>query len=66
MKTPSLTKSIITGALLLIVSGPTSTFCQGQNKPDWQQHIDWSIGNHTTDPGETNCPDLSRPAENSA
>jgi hypothetical protein len=29
----------------------------GQDKPDWQKHIDWSIGNHTTDPGETNCPD---------
>jgi hypothetical protein len=28
-----------------------------QNKPDWQGHIDWSVGNHTTDPGETNCVD---------
>jgi hypothetical protein len=25
------------------------------DKPDWQKHIDWAIGNHTTDPGETNC-----------
>jgi hypothetical protein len=25
------------------------------DKPDWQKHLDWSIGNHTTDPGETNC-----------
>ncbi len=57
MKTLSLTHNIITGALLLVVSAPLSTFCQGQNQPDWQKHIDWSIGNHTTDPGETNCPD---------
>jgi hypothetical protein len=28
-----------------------------QTKPRWQSHIDWSIGNHTSDPGETNCPD---------
>ena len=27
------------------------------DKPDWQKHIDWAIGNHTTDPGETNCPE---------
>jgi hypothetical protein len=27
------------------------------DKPDWQKHIDWAIGNHTSDPGETNCPD---------
>ena len=26
-------------------------------QPDWQKNIDWSIGNHTTDPGETNCVD---------
>jgi hypothetical protein len=24
---------------------------------DWQKHLDWSIGNHTSDPGETNCID---------
>jgi hypothetical protein len=29
----------------------------GSEKPDWQKHIDWSIGNYTTDPGETNCVD---------
>ena len=41
--------------LLLIVSGSTVAF--SQDKPDWQKHIDWSIGNHTSDPGETNCVD---------
>jgi hypothetical protein len=25
------------------------------DQPDWQKHLNWSIGNHTTDPGETNC-----------
>lgn len=27
------------------------------DKPDWQKHIDWAIANHTSDPGETNCPE---------
>jgi len=27
------------------------------DKPDWQKHIDWAIGNHTSDPGQTNCPE---------
>ena len=27
------------------------------DKADWQKHIDWALANHTTDPGETNCPD---------
>ena len=26
-------------------------------KPEWQGHIGWCIGNHTSDPGETNCVD---------
>ena len=26
-------------------------------KPEWQNDLDWSIGNHTSDPGETNCVD---------
>jgi hypothetical protein len=26
-------------------------------KPGWQYDIDWCIGNHTTDPGGTNCVD---------
>lgn len=29
----------------------------GFDKPDWQKHIDWCIGNYTTDPGEANCQD---------
>ena len=27
----------------------------GAQKPEWQGAIDWAIGNHTVDPGETNC-----------
>jgi hypothetical protein len=27
----------------------------GAQKPHWQEAIDWAIGNHTADPGETNC-----------
>jgi hypothetical protein len=42
-------------------STPTSAMAQtalaGAQKPDWQNHIDWCIGNHTTDPGQTNCAD---------
>ena len=26
------------------------------NKPDWQQHLDWSMGNETG-PDKVNCPD---------
>ena len=26
-------------------------------RPDWQSNIDWGIGNFTSDPGTTNCPD---------
>ena len=36
----------------LLFTGHVSAY-----KPDWQIHIDWAIGNHTTDPGETNCPE---------
>lgn len=39
---------------LCVISAPLAF---SQDKPDWQKHIDWSIGNHTTDPGETNCVD---------
>src|SRR6266496_5906326 len=47
---------IVLGGLLMLTSGTAIPgFAQG--KPGWQSHIDWSIGNHTTDPGETNCPD---------
>jgi hypothetical protein len=28
-----------------------------QSPEVWQGHINWSIGNNTSDPGETNCPD---------
>jgi hypothetical protein len=41
--------------LMLLPSG--LPLASGQQKPDWQQNIDWSIGNHTTDPGEANCVD---------
>src|SRR5689334_7539735 len=40
--------------LVLVESLPPSV---NADKPDWQKHIDWAIGNHTTDPGETNCPE---------
>jgi hypothetical protein len=40
---------------VLFVGLPLHLFAQ--DKPDWQKHIDWSIGNETTDPGETNCID---------
>lgn len=42
--------------ILLFISSALP-FAFGQQKPDWQNNIDWSIGNHTTDPGETNCVD---------
>jgi len=47
---------IVFGGLLMLT---ISTALPGvaQRKPDWQSDIDWSIGNHTTDPGETNCQD---------
>jgi hypothetical protein len=45
---------IVFGAALLLTAGGAST-ALSQNIPDWQAHINWSIGNHTTDPGETNC-----------
>jgi hypothetical protein len=44
---------LLSGSLLLVL-GLVQARAQ---KPNWQNHIDWSIGNHTTDPGETNCPD---------
>jgi hypothetical protein len=55
MKTVRVIPSFVLCILLPIVSGLPLAF--GQDKPDWQKHIDWSIGNHTTDPGETNCVD---------
>lgn len=53
MKSDTLTKSSLFLGLVLILNGSLAAI--GQDKPDWQKHIDWSIGNHTTDPGETNC-----------
>ncbi len=35
----------------------THTVLAGAQKPDWQNHIDWCTGNHTTAPGATNCVD---------
>jgi hypothetical protein len=55
MKNIKVIHSFLVCILLLIPSGLTDAFAQ--DKPDWQHHIDWSIGNHTTDPGETNCVD---------
>ena len=54
MRNTHLTMRIVIGALLLALGGSASMFGQ---QPDWQKNIDWSIGNHTTDPGETNCVD---------
>ena len=48
MKTVRVIPSFVLCILLPIVSGLPLAF--GQDKPDWQKHIDWSIGNHTTDP----------------
>jgi hypothetical protein len=55
MKSYRTTPRAMARFLLLILSGSTVAF--SQEKPDWQKHIDWSIGNHTSDPGETNCVD---------
>jgi hypothetical protein len=49
-------KAIVSLSLLLITSMAMSTLAQA-DKPDWQKHIDWCIGNNTSDPGETNCVD---------
>lgn len=38
--------------LALTVGLPSTAVAQ---QPDWQKHIDWCIGNNTSDPGETNC-----------
>ena len=54
-KLRALSTMLVVSSLLLVL-GFTHARAQG-GKPDWQKHIDWSIGNHTTDPGETNCPD---------
>lgn len=42
---------------------PTHTALAGAPKPDWQNHIDWSIGHYTTDPGGTDCVDQYRATE---
>ena len=55
MKNIRVISSFLVCILSLTLSGLPHAF--GQDKPDWQHHIDWSIGNHTTDPGETNCVD---------
>jgi hypothetical protein len=55
MKSVRVIPSFVVCILLFIVSA--LPLASGQRKPDWQSHIDWSIGNHTTDPGETNCVD---------
>jgi hypothetical protein len=55
MKTCSWVTPILTCTMILALSSLSPAF--GQDKPDWQKHIDWSIGNNTTDPGETNCVD---------
>lgn len=34
---------------------PTHAALPPAQKPDWQNHIDWCIGHHTTDPGGTDC-----------
>ncbi len=43
--------------LSILVGGVILTSPVLADKPDWQKHIDWAIGNNTSDPGETNCPD---------
>ena len=50
---------IAKGALALCIIACLTLFLPTAmaGKPDWQIHIDWAISNHTTDPGETNCPD---------
>jgi hypothetical protein len=55
MKNTHLITRIVTCILLLTLGGAASML--GQGKPDWQANIDWSIGNNTSDPGETNCVD---------
>jgi hypothetical protein len=44
-------------ALTLVVGLCLTTTVLLAEKPEWQKHLDWSIGNHTSDPGETNCVD---------
>lgn len=55
MKSHNTAKIVLFSASVLALVGAQAA--NGQKKPDWQSHIDWSIGNHTTDPGETNCVD---------
>jgi len=50
------TKLLVTLSLLLCVLCALTRPAIAQ-QPDWQKHIDWCVGNHTTDPGETNCID---------
>ena len=42
-------------ALLALIALTTASGFLWAETPDWQKHIDWALGNHTTDPGRTNC-----------
>jgi hypothetical protein len=53
MTTKRVVNHILACTLLLLA--PSLNAASGQDQPDWQKHLDWSIGNNTTDPGETNC-----------
>jgi hypothetical protein len=57
MRIRKMNRSLGAGCCLVALALVTAATCVAQNRPNWQNHVDWSIGNHTTDPGETNCPD---------
>src|SRR5436853_3958855 len=40
--------------ILLVLMMAVAAFAQ---KPEWQGNLEWSIGNHTSDPGMCNCVD---------
>ena len=42
-------------ALLALIALTTASGFLWAEKPDWQKHIDWAVGNYTTDSGRTNC-----------
>lgn len=43
--------ALLVAAMFAILSGTAHA-----DKPDWQQHLDWSIGN-STGPDHVNCPE---------
>ena len=48
------TRIVVFGLVFLVATGRNTVLA---DKPEWQTHIDWCIGNWTADPGETNCLD---------